>query len=137
MPSIVEQRKALSSNAQRAGWVGCNILLDSIPEQGRISIIHEGRAEDKDFVVAKVRKAQHLDVEDIVAKGWLLDVLNCINSIQTNKFDLKDIYCFEEILSKKHPDNNNILPKIRQQLQLLRDKGFVEFLGKGKYRKYL
>lgn len=27
--------------------------------------------------------------------------------------------------------------QIRQQLQLLRDKGFVEFLGNGKYRKIL
>lgn len=137
LPSIVEQRKALSSSAQRAGWVGCNILLGSIPEQGRISIIHEGRAENKDFVVAKVRKAQQLDVDDIVAKGWLLDVLNCINLIQKNEFELKDIYCFEHLLSERHPNNNNICPKIRQQLQLLRDKGFVEFLGKGKYRKYL
>ncbi|MCM1129069.1 MAG: hypothetical protein NC211_04940 [Alistipes senegalensis] len=136
-PDIIEKRKPLSPVARRAGWVGCSILLDKIPEQGRISIIHEGRAENKDFIVAKVRKAQQLDVDDTVAKGWLLDVLNCMNSIKTSEFELKDIYCFEKALSEKHPDNNNIRPKIRQQLQLLRDKGFVEFLGKGKYKKYL
>lgn len=136
-PSVIEKRRPLSPTAKRAGWVGCNILLGKIPEQGRISIIHEGRAENKDFVVAKVRKAQQLDVDDVVARGWLLDVLNCVNSIQENEFELKDIYSFERILSERYPDNNNIRPKIRQQLQLLRDKGFVEFLGKGKYRKYL
>lgn len=134
-PGVIEKRKPLSPKARRAGWVGCNILLGQIPEQGRISIIHEGYAENKDLIVAKVNKAQQLDVDDMVAKGWLLDVLSCMNSIQTNEFELKDIYCFEEILSGKHPDNNNIRPKIRQQLQLLRDKGFVEFLGKGRYRK--
>ena len=45
------------------------------------------------------------------------------------------MYQFEDILKVKHPRNNNIRPKIRQQLQFLRDKGFIEFLGDGKYRK--
>jgi len=30
VPSIIEKRKALSQTARRAGWVGCNILLQSI-----------------------------------------------------------------------------------------------------------
>jgi len=30
--------------------------------------------------------------------------------------------------------NHNIRPKIRQQLQILRDLGFLEFLGDGSYR---
>ena len=33
-----------------------------------------------------------------------------------------------------HPDNRHVLDKIRQQLQVLRDMGFVEFLGRGRYR---
>jgi type II restriction enzyme len=45
------------------------------------------------------------------------------------------MYKFENLLQIKHPANNNIKPKIRQQLQILRDKGFIEFLGNGKYRK--
>lgn len=39
VPEIVEQRKPLSENAKRAGWVGCNILLGEIPIQGRIPIV--------------------------------------------------------------------------------------------------
>ncbi|RJQ53985.1 MAG: restriction endonuclease, partial [Nitrospiraceae bacterium] len=31
------------------------------------------------------------------------------------------------------PDNKHIRPKIRQQLQILRDKGIVEFKGQGRY----
>jgi type II restriction enzyme len=33
-----------------------------------------------------------------------------------------------------HPENNNIKPKIRQQLQFLRDKWYLGFLEKGMYR---
>ena len=32
-------------------------------------------------------------------------------------------------------NNNNIEAKIRQQLQILRNKGIIEFLERGHYRK--
>ena len=51
------------------------------------------------------------------------------------EFTLADIYNFTTILKEKHPDNNNIEAKIRQQLQVLRDKGYLKFEGKGKYIK--
>lgn len=31
VPDIIEQRKPLSDNAQRKGWIGCNILIDKFP----------------------------------------------------------------------------------------------------------
>jgi type II restriction enzyme len=37
-------------------------------------------------------------------------------------------------LSNKHQDNRHIKEKIRQQLQILRDKGYLEFLERGRYR---
>ena len=45
------------------------------------------------------------------------------------------MYKYENKLKKKHIKNNNISPKIRQQLQILRDKGYIEFLGNVLYRK--
>ena len=48
---------------------------------------------------------------------------------------MKDIYEFADYLKSIHGDNNNVKAKIRQQLQFLRDKGFVEFVGRGVYRK--
>ena len=42
---------------------------------------------------------------------------------------------FEKVLEMKYPSNHNIRPKIRQQLQVLRDRGIIEFLGNGNYRK--
>jgi type II restriction enzyme len=44
-------------------------------------------------------------------------------------------YSFADELQKKHPENNFVHAKIRQQLQYLRDKGFVQFVSPGKYRK--
>ena len=31
VPDIIEKRKPLSPTAKRAGWIGCNILMQSIP----------------------------------------------------------------------------------------------------------
>lgn len=137
VPDVIEKRKPLSAAARRAGWTGCNILLDKIPVQGRILIVHDGHAEHRNSIVEKAQKSQELSVNSISQRGWLFDVLNCINIISSNEFELADMYRFERLLAKKHPDNNNIRPKIRQQMQMLRDKGVVEFVGKGKYRKCL
>ncbi|MCL2518788.1 MAG: hypothetical protein FWF15_09520 [Oscillospiraceae bacterium] len=51
------------------------------------------------------------------------------------EFNLQDVYRFTNILSIKHPNNNNVEAKIRQQLQILRDKRFIKFIEKGVYRK--
>ncbi|MFN9928569.1 MAG: hypothetical protein ACK53I_16700 [Phenylobacterium sp.] len=40
----------------------------------------------------------------------------------------------EARLQAAYPGNNNVRPKIRQQLQVLRDAGWLIFLGKGAYR---
>ncbi len=135
VPSIVEKRKPLSPAAKRAGWVGCNILLSEIPEQGRISMIKDRAAVEKGFVLEQVQKAARLETVGLEARGWLMDTLHCVNSIRGESFTINDIYAFDGILARKYPNNNNIRPKIRQQLQALRDRGFLEFLGRGKYRK--
>lgn len=135
VPDIIEKRKPLALNARRAGWTGCNILIEKIPEQGRISIITNGELVDFSIVVDKVNKSNQLETKDINSRSWLMDVLNCVNKISRPVFTLEEMYEYENELHIKHPQNNNIKPKIRQQLQFLRDKGFIEFLGNGKYRK--
>lgn len=34
--AVIEKRKPLAETARRAGWVGCNILLNSVPESGKV-----------------------------------------------------------------------------------------------------
>lgn len=135
VPDIIERRTPLDKSAHRAGWVGCNILFEKIPEQGRISIISRGTICDAESVIKKVEMSRRLESEDIVSRGWIMDILNCVNSMPADAFSLEEIYNFEYLLKNKHPENNNIKAKIRQQLQVLRDKGIIEFLGAGRYRK--
>lgn len=135
VPDIIEKRNALKDSACRAGWIGCNILIDKVPEQGRISIISNGNISSMDIVVNKVNKCTKLESQNLNSRGWIMDILNCINRVEHEIFVLDEIYAFENELKIKHPFNNNIKPKIRQQLQFLRDKGFLEFLGNGRYRK--
>ena len=136
-PDIIEKRAPLSDTARRAGWTGCNILLDKIPIQGRIRIISDGIISDKEEVVNKTALSSNLEVKNIASRGWIFDILRCVNSISENVFTLEQMYAFEEALSKKYPDNHNIKPKIRQQLQMLRNRGFIEFVGDGTYRKVM
>jgi len=60
--------------------------------------------------------------------------MNCIDALNKKEFSLKDVYKFEQDLFVLHPENKNIKPKIRQQLQFLRDKGYLEFIAPGEYR---
>ncbi len=137
VPSMIEKRRPLSPNARRAGWVGCNILLQSIPKQGFIKIIENGNLIEKEKVLSQVSKSSNLVVTNIEARGWLFDILECVNRIPMQEFSLDDMYRFEAMLAAKHPQNHNVKPKIRQQLQYLRDKGFLEFTQRGKYKKIL
>lgn len=137
VPNIIEKRKPLSQNARRAGWVGCNIIISEVPEQGRIKIIEHGEVNNIHSIINKVNRGNALEISDINSRGWLIDVLTCVNMLQGSDFLLSDMYSFEDQLRQKHPQNNNVRPKIRQQLQILRDKGFVEFLGNGRYRKIM
>ena len=58
----------------------------------------------------------------------------CVDKLGRKDFSLDDVYTFEKELNKKHPDNRHIKDKIRQQLQVLRDKGYLEFTSRGNYR---
>ncbi len=132
---MIEKRKPLSPTAKRAGWIGCNILLDTIPESGKIFYIKDGQKENKDKILNSWNKTIFLKQStNLQSKSWLLDIIKCIDKLNKNNFNLSDIYQFEKYLKLKHPENNNIQAKIRQQLQLLRDKEYLQFESRGKYK---
>ena len=131
---LIEKRKPLADTARRAGWVGCNILIDKVPKAGRIDLITDRIAVPKDTVLQRWSKTQFLRGQSLTKKSWVLDVLNCVEEIGRAEFALEDVYKFENYLGELHPENNNVKPKIRQQLQVLRDAGVLEFLGRGRYR---
>ncbi|OGG55828.1 restriction endonuclease [Candidatus Kaiserbacteria bacterium RIFCSPHIGHO2_02_FULL_55_20] len=136
VPEIIERRKPLAVTARRAGWVGCNILLNHIPQTGKIFLVRDKKAEPKARVLAEWQKTLFLREEkEVTKKGWPLDVMRSIDKIGKSEFTLDDVYAFESELSRLHPDNRHIKDKIRQQLQFLRDRGYVRFLGGGKYQR--
>jgi len=135
VPDIIQKRKALSQTARRAGWIGCNILLQSIPQTGKIFFVRNKQIEPKEKVFADWKKTLFLREEkEISVKGWLLDIMRCVDKLGKKEFTLDEAYAFEGMLSKKHPDNYHIKDKIRQQLQTLRDKGYLNFVSSGHYR---
>lgn len=135
VPEIIEKRKPLAPTARRAGWVGCNILLQNIPQTGKIFFVKNRQVEPKEKVLANWKKTLFLREEkEISAKGWLLDVMRYVDNLGKREFTLEDVYVFENKLSKLHPENKHIRDKIRQQLQFLRDRGYLEFISRGVYR---
>lgn len=131
--SIIEKRNPLSSKARRAGWQGCNILLSRLPQMGKIKVIENGSEIPRKNVQASWKKLLFMNKEDYKGKAWTSDVLCCVQKLNKKEFNLNEVYSYEDYLAKLHPNNYNIKPKIRQQLQILRDKGILKFEGNGKY----
>jgi len=135
VPEIIEKRKALAESARRAGWIGSTILFSKIPTSGKIFYVENGKEISKKDVLQKWQKTAFLKkIDKPELKGWILDIMNCIEALGKSEFSLIDMYQFESDLEKIHPENNNIKAKIRQQLQFLRDKGYLKFIEPGKYK---
>ena len=131
--SVIEKRKPLGPDARRAGWVGCNILLSEIPSDGKITMVSSGVPLNREQVRSEFSRVKNLSKVPPSLRGWTLDVLSVIRRLGKQDFSLKEVYGFEPELKELHPRNENIRPKIRQQLQVLRDLGMIKFGGEGRY----
>lgn len=135
VPGIIEKRKPLAQTSRRAGWIGCNILLNNIPQSGKIFYVKDSIIQTKESVLTDWKKTLFLREEkEISAKGWLLDVIRCVEKLKKTEFALDEMYAFEKELGFLYPKNKHIKDKIRQQLQILRDKGYLKFISRGYYR---
>jgi len=132
--SCVEKRNALSTTARRAGYIGCYFVLDRIPPDARIPIIENARPINSSQVRKAYNRIRSLEDLNIEKRGWTLDVLNVVRSLNKKEFSLSDIYAHADNLAKLHPKNAHIPDKIRQQLQVLRDLRLLQFLSPGSYR---
>jgi type II restriction enzyme len=131
---IIQERKPLAATARRAGWIGCSILLNQVPSSGKIYFIRNGSVESKSSVLAQWKRTIFLRSENIETRGWLIEVMKCVESIGKNEFEISDIYAFEDQLKSIYPNNRHVREKIRQQLQVLRDREFLDFTSRGVYR---
>jgi type II restriction enzyme len=147
--------------ARRHGWVGCNFALDRIPIDARISIVRDQIIAPAGEVRDRFRKVKPLSELSVTERGWTLDVLNIVRRLGAQgarleevgsatfpaslpsrpsretppvEFANDDIYAFERELETLHPGNRHIRDKIRQQLQVLRDRGFLLHLARNRWQ---
>jgi type II restriction enzyme len=132
--SVIEKRKPLNPTARRAGWVGCNILLSGVPEDGKIAIVSAGIPEPKQQVRREFERVKGLAELPPSLRGWTVDVLTAVRGLGKSQFSLQEVYQLEPELRAAHPNNRNVRPKIRQQLQVLRDLNLLDFTDRGTYR---
>ena len=102
--------------------------------------MHFGIVKNRQLIDPKVvensfKKTLFIRDKSADTKGWILDLMNCVDMIKKENFTLDDVYKFEDKLKLKYPNNNFIKDKMRQQLQILRDKGIIEFVNRGQYKK--
>lgn len=133
-PDVIERRQPLADNARRSGWEGCNIMMDHIPSIAKIPIVTDGTVRPVTDVISQYKKVYSLKTNSLESRGWLMDTLTLVERLG-EVFTLSQMYSFVSVLQQKYPQNRHIQDKIRQQLQYLRDKGFIEFIGQGTYRK--
>lgn len=132
--SCLIRRRPLGADARRAGWEGCSISLADVPALGRIRVIRQGSVRPKRMVLDQWKQSGRLLETEPLDRGWVADVLSCVERLYS-AFTLENVYSFEKELSLKHPKNHYVRAKIRQQLQVLRDLGLIEFVSPGVYRR--
>ncbi len=108
-------------------------LLRQLPPKPRFHIPLPHIATEDDEIEPVLENGAALMASAL--NGWRKTVFDVVDAIPANEFVLADVYATVPELRQQYPDNTHIEPKIRQQLQELRDMGLLRFLGGGKYRK--
>lgn len=143
----VDDKKILREIIKDFKYINENPLTGVISKEevNTVKNILSSVPKEKPIKLPKITLKTQQDVSDIYTggidtivsnlEGWKIDVFKCLLEIRDSIFTLKQVNKFEYRLKKLHPENRFIQPKIRQQLQVLRDIGLLEFVKRGVYRK--
>lgn len=134
-PSAILKRKPLSATARRSNWVGYQLNVALIPNAAKISLVVEGSEVPRREVREKYSRIAGFQEMKPAQRGWTLDVLRCVESLSNATFSNDDIYAFESELAGLYPGNHHIKDKIRQQLQVLRDRGMLTQPKRGLWQR--
>lgn len=127
-------RRPLGPQARRAGWQGCLLALESIPSTAFIDVVRNGSVCPSQIVRSKWQTAHSVSTLAYAQRGWVALVLRIVELLP-QEFTLQQVYAYESELARSYPANKNIRAKIRQQLQIIRDLGLIQFIGPGVYRR--
>jgi len=126
--------KEMTNSITKGVLEKADAILALVPREKRPRIPVKGKEL---FEEAEVTDRFEGGVEPVLStlKGWTRDVFNALNEMELGVFKLSDVYAFERRLKKLHPGNKHVKDKIRQQLQVLRDLGLIQFMGGGVYQR--
>lgn len=132
--SAVVARPPLGPHARRAGWQGCYFDLTRIASSARLPILTSGQI----VPTATVRGAYAQLERALTVAGrnhtWTFEVLRCVENLPAH-FTTQDAYSFAPELARLFPANRNVEAKIRQQLQVLRDAGYLTHTARGHWNR--
>jgi type II restriction enzyme len=134
-PSVIIKRKPLSSAAKRHEWTGYVPNVRLIPDPAKIPLSIEGAEANRRNVREQYSRIARLQTLKPEQRGWTLDLLRCVESLPNANFSNDEVYAFEPDLAKSYPGNHHIQPKIRQPLQVLRDRGLLRQPARGYWRR--
>jgi len=89
---IIIKRKPLSDTARRAGWVGCNIDISNVAETGKVFLVKGSKIIDRKIVENTFNQTLFLREKSSDSKGWILDIMKCVDAIKKNEFTLDEVY---------------------------------------------
>lgn len=136
----IQRRNPLRPGRDREGWVGSNVLLHMLPPDARVSVIRDGHVRPPRDVREEYARTKPLKDRGSGTVGWTVDVLREVRTLIPQvgtTFTLREVYAAAaENLAALHPGNAHVEEKIRQQMQILRDMGILEFVPgrRGTYR---
>jgi len=130
---IVIPRRPLGSHCRRAGWQGCNLNLGILPPESRVPCISNFERVPSELIRSNWNKTAFLDALDGLSRSWMAVTMGLVRRLGKQRFSLVDLYGLEAIASRAFPNNSNVRAKLRQQLQVLRDVGWLKFEGNGYY----
>ena len=98
-------------------------------------MVRNGVVEEPSRVRKQFARLKPISAMAPEQRGWTLDVLNVVRRLNRETFTLLKVLESAAELARLHPENKHVPDKVRQQLQKLRDLGFLEFVdNKGTYR---
>lgn len=134
-PAVVLRRaKPHIRPKSNAPYQMCDLNLRLIPADGKIVLVADGKEVAKSRSRELFRQSCRFAEVPMADRGWAALVLAVVRRLGKAEFTYTDLYRFEEELHAAYPQNNHIRPKIRQQMQRLRDLGYVEFVAPGEFR---
>ena len=134
LPEVIVKRPPLKASARRRDWVGCNIRLDRIDASADVPVVSAGVMQPVELVRRRFQRFLPLAKKSAEQRGWTLLTLSMVRRLGKTEFALQEMYALEAEFARAYPQNRHVRDKIRQQLQILRDLGILQFHGEGHYK---